>query len=211
LDAADSGINKALFPPKYPRVREYVHWIEEYANTALFENINDGVFRPIFITQLLGKPIDLGSITINKTKCLTIWGFYMSKKQVGGCLCGEVRYSVEDDFKSFYQCHCKQCQQLTGSAFASNIITDAENIEWLTGLEKVKTFAHPTRNFSKAFCVECGSAVPFVNKSKTSLIIPAGSLSDAPHIEPDANIFTSEQASWLESGMKAEKFKKFST
>ena len=133
----------------------------------------------------------------------------MSNKLTGGCLCGEVRYSVKEDFKVFYQCHCKQCQHLTGSAFASNIFTDPENIKWETSHEKIKFYEHPTRGFSKAFCKECGSAVPFINKSKTSLIIPAGSLFDDPHIMPQANIFTSEEACWLEPGAKAENFKGF--
>ena len=135
----------------------------------------------------------------------------MSNKLYGGCLCGEVRYSVIDDFKAFYQCHCKQCQQLTGSAFASNIYADTGNIEWISGHEKINSYEHPTREFSKAFCKECGSAIPFVNKSKTALVIPAGSLADTPSMKPQANIFTSEQACWLESGTKAKKFKGFPT
>lgn len=135
----------------------------------------------------------------------------MSNRLTGGCLCGAVRYSVNEDFKAFYQCHCKQCQQLTGSAFASNIFTDPENIEWEAGHDKISFYEHPTRGFSKAFCTECGSAVPFINKSKSSLIIPAGSLIDEPHIKPQANIFTSEKACWLEAGATAKNFVGFPT
>jgi hypothetical protein len=53
------------------------------------------------------------------------------KKLTGACLCGSIAFSLKDDFKAFYQCHCKQCQQLTGSAFASNIFTDLDNISWI--------------------------------------------------------------------------------
>ncbi|WP_123711416.1 GFA family protein [Sinobacterium caligoides] len=48
---------------------------------------------------------------------------------IGKCLCGTVKFSVADRFKAFYLCHCKQCQQLTGSAFASNIFTGPDNID----------------------------------------------------------------------------------
>lgn len=133
----------------------------------------------------------------------------MSKKLTGECLCGAVKFSVENHFKAFYQCHCKQCQKLTGSAFASNIFTEPDNIQWLAGKEKVTEYEHETREFSKSFCSVCGSAVPFINKTKTSLIVPAGSLNELPTMEPQANIFTSEEACWLKSGFKAESFSGF--
>jgi hypothetical protein len=133
----------------------------------------------------------------------------MSKKLTGECLCGNVRFSVTDSFKAFYQCHCKQCQQLTGSAFASNIFTDPDNIEWLSGQATITNYEHPSREFSKSFCTTCGSALPFINKTKTSLIVPAGSLNDLPEIQPQANIFTSEEACWLKSGLQAENFSGF--
>ena len=49
--------SQALFPKK---PMEYGHalWIEEYADTAIFADISEGVFRPIFINQFLGKPVD---------------------------------------------------------------------------------------------------------------------------------------------------------
>ena len=133
----------------------------------------------------------------------------MYKYLAGECLCGTVKFSVADRFKAFYQCHCKQCQQLTGSAFASNIFTDPENIEWLSGQDNITTYEHPSREFSKSFCKTCGSAVPFINKTKTSLIVPAGSLNELPDIQPQANIFTSEEACWLKSGLQAENFSGF--
>ncbi|WP_419812280.1 GFA family protein [Bacterioplanoides sp.] len=116
---------------------------------------------------------------------------------------------MNDNFKAFYHCHCKQCQQLTGSAFASNIFTDPDNIEWVSGEGNVVTYEHPEREFSKAFCRECGSALPFVNKTKTSLIVPAGSLNEMPDIKPQANIFSSEEACWLKEGLEAKNFSGF--
>lgn len=127
----------------------------------------------------------------------------------GECLCGAVKFQVEDDFKAFYQCHCRQCQQLTGSAFASNLFTRPDNIRWLKGANRITSFVHPTRDFSKSFCAYCGSALPFVTKSGGSLIVPAGCLSDPPTIKPQANIFTSEEAHWLKEGAQAIGFSDF--
>lgn len=117
----------------------------------------------------------------------------MSNKLEGKCLCGEVVFEVEESFKAFYQCHCKQCQTLTGSAFASNLFTSPNNILWLKGKESVAEYEHPNREFSKAFCKICGSALPYINKTKTSLVIPAGSLNADTSKPLDANIFVSEK------------------
>jgi hypothetical protein len=133
----------------------------------------------------------------------------MSKQLTGECLCGNVKFSVIDNFKAFYQCHCKQCQQLTGSAFASNIFTEPDNIEWLNGEGSITNYEHPSREFSKSFCKTCGSAVPFINKTKTSLIVPAGSLNEFQDIQPQANIFTCEEACWYKPKLKSENFSGF--
>jgi hypothetical protein len=128
---------------------------------------------------------------------------------VGGCVCGAVRYQVVNLFSRFLLCHCQQCQKLTGSAFAANIFTSPENIQWLSGYENISFYEHQSRDFSKAFCVTCGSALPFVNRSGKSLIIPAGSLSDKIEKKPDANIFLNEQANWLSAGLAATNFDRF--
>jgi hypothetical protein len=133
----------------------------------------------------------------------------MVNKLNGSCLCGDITYVVEEDFEAFYFCHCSQCQKVTGSAFASNIITSLDNIKWLTGFNKIKNYEDSNRAFSKAFCKNCGAGVPHVNKSKTSLVIPAGSLLDQPSISPSANLFRPESPVWLEPGLSAVNFKDF--
>ncbi len=133
----------------------------------------------------------------------------MSRQLTGECLCGRVKFSVTDSFKAFYQCHCRQCQQLSGTAFASNLFTSPDNIEWHGDQKQITNCEHPSREFSKSFCRTCGSALPFVNKTKTSLIVPAGSLNELPDIQPQANIFTSEEACWLKSGLQARHFSGF--
>jgi len=130
----------------------------------------------------------------------------MSKQLCGSCLCGAVTFSVGDTFSAFFQCHCKQCQQLTGTAFASNLFTEPGNIKWLSGKDYIARYEHPEREFSKSFCRNCGSALPFINKSRTSLVVPAGSLDEPPGMQPQANIFVGEEACWLEAGLQAENF-----
>jgi hypothetical protein len=133
----------------------------------------------------------------------------MSKRITGGCLCGAVKFSLESRVKAFYLCHCEQCKRLTGSAFAANILTGIDNIEWHSGKRNISKYEHASREFSKSFCKQCGSALPVVNKTGTSLVVPAGSLDEQPNLKPQANVFALEEASWLSDGIAGKKYSRF--
>lgn len=126
------------------------------------------------------------------------------KKLNGGCLCGKVAYTVNDNFTAFYFCHCHQCQQITGSSHAANLLCAPEEITWLKGQDYIKRFEYPGRDFTKVFCQECGSGLPFKTQKGDSLIVPAGSLKQAASILPQQNIFWAERASWYNAGQQAE-------
>lgn len=130
----------------------------------------------------------------------------MSKVLTGGCCCGNVSFTVIDDFSRFYFCHCDQCRKFSGSAYASNLFTDPDNINWLKGLEHIKRFDYPERTFSNAFCTECGSVVPYLTQSGKALIVPAGSLNQEPSKQLDAKIFCAEQATWQKTEINAAEF-----
>jgi glutathione S-transferase len=61
LGAAFGDDDESLLP-RDPKALGYVLWIEEYADTALFSDISEGVFRPIFINQLMGKAPDMAVV-----------------------------------------------------------------------------------------------------------------------------------------------------
>ncbi|MCE0492931.1 GFA family protein [Vibrio salinus] len=133
----------------------------------------------------------------------------MTKVITGGCMCGAVKFELEDDFSQFFLCYCEQCRKMTGSANASNLFTRTDNITWLQGKEFTKRYEHPDRRFSKVFCTECGSGLPYESKSGKALIVPAGSLDCEPEKKPDAQIFCKEQAEWHKEGIHAPKFSAF--
>ena len=88
----------------------------------------------------------------------------------GSCLCGSVRFELLGKINGFYFCHCMRCRRSTGSAHASNIFTDPENIRWLSGQELIKRYELPeAERFAKQFCSKCGSLVPLVNRDGTKL------------------------------------------
>ena len=127
----------------------------------------------------------------------------------GSCLCGAVRYCISQPPSQFYFCHCEQCQKVSGSSFAANLIASTDSIHWESGETLLTHFDHPSRAFSKTFCSLCGSGVPHINKSKTNLVIPAGSLDQTPGVEPMANLFIGESPDWLATGLAAKRFKAY--
>lgn len=124
----------------------------------------------------------------------------------GSCLCGKVTYEVVGPFTRFRMCHCPRCRKATSSAHASNIFTRADAIKWITGAQNMKRFDLPNATrFSKSFCVDCGSAMPYVSRDGTALVIPAGTLEDDPQIRPEANIFWPTRAQWYDEGLEAQR------
>jgi len=120
-----------------------------------------------------------------------------------------VSFECDDSFDQFHLCHCIQCQKVTGSAHASNLFTSPNNIKWKSGQELIKRYDVPGRTISNAFCMDCGSGVPYLSVSGNSLIVPAGSLDSIPSLKPQDNIFCSEKAEWYDGALKTKQFSHF--
>jgi hypothetical protein len=131
------------------------------------------------------------------------------RKISGSCLCGETRFECGDRFSQFHWCHCSQCRKASGTAHAANLFTDPDNINWLKGQANSRRYDVPGRTITSAFCLYCGSPMPYLSKSGKALVVPAGSLDDEPSIAPSDNIFWAERAGWYETGIAAEKFDGF--
>ena len=115
----------------------------------------------------------------------------------GSCLCGAVKYEVAGEPKRFYHCHCSRCRKATGTGHASNLFIQPGALKWLRGEEQVRAFKVPeAKRFTNIFCATCGSRLPRQAKDTDIVVIPAGSLDDAPPIMPQARIFSASRASW---------------
>ena len=130
----------------------------------------------------------------------------MSETLEGGCLCGQVRYRVSGPFDAFHLCHCSQCRRSTGSAHAANIFGTPDRLQWLSGEKLIKRYTPEQPDvISKCFCSHCGSLVPYTSLKSGLLIIPAGSLDEAPGISPQDHIFWRDRADWYDAGLEAER------
>jgi hypothetical protein len=108
----------------------------------------------------------------------------------GGCECGAVRYRMTDDPMFVNCCHCRQCQKITGSAFAINGMIEADRLEILEGGD---TLSNDSR------CGACNTALWGSHRLFGDGIkfVRLGTLDEAERIKPDAHFFTRSKHPWV--------------
>jgi hypothetical protein len=115
-------------------------------------------------------------------------------RTTGSCLCGAVRFDIEGAFDAFYLSHCGRCRKDSGTAHAANLFASKARLLWRQGEDTVRTFRLPDTRHARAFCVRCGSAMPYA--SEGFVVVPAGSLDTPLAIAPQAHLFLSCRAEW---------------
>lgn len=127
----------------------------------------------------------------------------------GSCLCKGIKFKIIGDFEQFYLCHCRYCRKDTGSAHAANLFSTTAILEWLKTETEIKHFQPHKSSHVKAFCTNCGSALPNLQMNGKLLVVPAGCLDTELDVRPDAHIFISNKARWDESLENIKKFDRF--
>ncbi len=117
-------------------------------------------------------------------------------KHTGSCLCGNIRFEIEGEFKYFFLCHCHYCRKDTGSAHAANIFFTPAKLHWLSGEEQVKTYEYNSTGHNKSFCPNCGSALPKLQEGGSVVVVPAGCLDEDIDIRPQAHIYMDDKGNW---------------
>ena len=116
----------------------------------------------------------------------------------GGCACGAVRYECTASPLFALNCHCRDCQRETGSAFAAILGVPSASFRVTRGSPKyfdlVADSGYTTR---RAFCAECGSPLFGEPGSAPGMVtIRAGSLDDGSIFKPTRDIYTSRAQPW---------------
>ncbi len=113
----------------------------------------------------------------------------------GGCLCGAIRYAVEDDFAYALNCHCSNCRRATGSAFKPFAGIARDKLRITQGEDDVSIFGD-TQSAHDVRCRICGSLMFSVVRDGAYVHVTLGTLADAPSIRPAAHIFVGSKAPW---------------
>lgn len=114
---------------------------------------------------------------------------------VGKCLCGAVRYTVEDSFSYALNCHCSNCRRATGAAFKPFAGIERPKLTVTQGSDSLLIFGQALTH--DAHCPKCGSLLCSVVRDGQYVHVTLGTLVDAPSIRPSAHIFVGSKAPWF--------------
>jgi hypothetical protein len=116
----------------------------------------------------------------------------------GGCACGEIRYRLTSGPLITHCCHCLNCQRQTGSAFAVNMLIEADRVELLSGRPQRVDAPRDDGSAQRIFrCPTCRVAVYSEYSRPDVWFVRAGTLDDPSRVTPDVHIFTRSKREWV--------------
>ena len=114
----------------------------------------------------------------------------------GNCLCGSIKFEINNQPKQINLCHCQMCQKFSGSAFGAFMRVQSNDFKLISGHNELRTY-DSSKRAARSFCSQCGSSIEYINKEQPELrFIAAGTLESHPGINAHHHIFTKDKASW---------------
>ncbi len=115
----------------------------------------------------------------------------------GGCACGSIRYVCKSKPILEYKCHCRACQQASGSGFLALFWVHSDTLNLTANEPKYYAVDGDSgRQLKRGFCVECGSNVLVQTSFPGIIFIVASSLDDPSEFKPQHEIWISTAQPW---------------
>ncbi len=111
----------------------------------------------------------------------------------GGCLCGQLRYTLSAEPSNPHYCSCRQCQRWSGAPI----------VAWIdVPLDKARVDGEPTWHRSseraqRGFCASCGSTVFYRSNGAPLLGVTTASLDEPDRFRPVKWSYPDSAAAWL--------------
>lgn len=124
----------------------------------------------------------------------------MKSTHSGGCICGAVRYQLTSKPIFVHCCHCTECQRLSGSAYAVNVLIEMDRVALLAG--EIRSHVVPTdtgRTQTIMRCKDCGVGLwsHHPDLGQRIAIVFCGTLDSADTFAPAAHCFTRSKHPWV--------------
>jgi hypothetical protein len=113
----------------------------------------------------------------------------------GGCLCGALRFRLDDAGAIADFCHCETCRRAHGAPLVAWLQVPPDQFRLLSGRAGSFESAPGSR---RHFCVDCGSQVYMSDAAGRSLGVAVACLDDPEAVRPQAHGFAARKLSWLE-------------
>jgi hypothetical protein len=118
--------------------------------------------------------------------------------QAGGCLCGDVRYRLEEDPLTLYACHCTDCQTQSGTSFSLSLVVRRESLRIERGSPLECTLELPDgRRKTSRYCGRCATRISAPARVTGLAILEPGTLDDTSWLQPVGHVWTASAQPWL--------------
>jgi hypothetical protein len=114
----------------------------------------------------------------------------------GGCLCGTIRYECSAEPIFMGNCHCRDCQRATGSAFAAALLVPRAAVAIAGEVKYHEVIGDSGATVGRGFCPNCGSRLFSQPPNPALMGILAGSLDDPSGFQPGMDIYTASAQPW---------------
>ena len=112
----------------------------------------------------------------------------------GGCYCGKIRYVSDGDAQASIQCHCRECQYITGGHPNVIMIMPLEEFKFAKGQPQEYKRNDLENAVTRLFCDKCGTAIGTKNPIRpNSIILKVGTFDDPSIFSPAVAIFTKDK------------------
>lgn len=133
----------------------------------------------------------------------------------GGCVCDASRFRASGEPLRVTVCHCAWCQRRTGTAFGTEVVFEAAQVE-ISGAE-IATWRHTSDESGRwldiRFCRRCGGNLGFTLEAAPGLsTLPAGAFDDPAWITADryrtAHVFLRSRRDWADLSPLVEQYER---
>ncbi len=124
----------------------------------------------------------------------------------GGCYCGEIRYHFEGDVATTMQCHCRECQYITGGNPNVFAMLPEAGFTYTQGEPHSFSRTDIDNAVTRYFCGNCGAAIGTKAPAAAgTMVVKVGTMDDASFYQPALAIFTKDAQSFhhIPDGMPA--------
>ena len=126
----------------------------------------------------------------------------------GSCLCGAVKYEVDQLDAPIGHCHCRTCQKAHAAPFNAAARVNREHFRWMQGRDKLSAFESSPGKL-RYFCSVCGSHVVADRAAQPYVILRVATLDDDPGSWPVSHIWTSHDVPWLHAANEIASYSEF--
>lgn len=125
----------------------------------------------------------------------------------GGCLCGAIKFEVNDEPKWVAHCHCRSCQKTTGSAFVTYAGFEEKNVRFAG---QMRQKYQSSQDVNRSFCSNCGTPLAYESGAWPGEIhLMVSNFENPNNFQPTLHVNMADKIAWVHLDDTLKKFDKF--